>query len=85
MLKEKKEKLAHKYGLQIETEKYIDSLYYYDKYGSSACWMNTKDVDKELKKHKSMSAKLWAAKENVRIRVLGFGWSDFAHPWSKMG
>ena len=58
---------------------------YYDKYGSHAYWMNVKDVDKELKRHNSMSAQLWAVKENIQIRVLGFGWSDFAHPWSNNG
>ena len=47
--------------------------------------MNVKDADKELKKHNNMSAQLWSLKENIRIRVLGFGWSDFAHPWSKNG
>ena len=83
--KRQKEKLAHEHGMTMATEKCIDSLYYYDKYGSHACWMNVKDVDKELEKHKSMSAQLWAVKENIRIRVLGFGWNDFAHPWSKNG
>ena len=24
-------------------------------------------------------------KENIRIRVKGFGWSDLSHPWSKNG
>ena len=80
-----KEKLAHEHGLQMATEKYIDALYYYDKYGSPACWMNVKDINREMKKLKSVSAKLSALKENIRIRVLGFGWSHFAHPWSKNG
>ena len=40
--------------------------------------MNEKDVDKELKKLKSVSAKLWAVKENIRIRVKGFGTADFS-------
>ena len=83
--KRQKEKLAHEHGLQMATEKYIDALYYYDKYGSPACWMNVKDVNREMKKLKSVSAKLSALKENIRIRVLGFGWSHFAHPWSKNG
>ena len=83
--KRQKEKLAHEHGLQMASEKYIDALYYYDKYGSPACWMNVKDVDREIKKLKSVSAKLSALKENIRIRVIGFGWSNFAHPWSKNG
>ena len=71
--------------MQKATEKYIDALYYYDKYDSHACWMNVKDVDKELKKLNSKAKKIWALKENIRIRVVGFGWSEFAHPWSKNG
>ena len=83
--KMKKEKIAHELGMKNATEKYIDSLYYYDKYGSSACWMKVSDVDKELKNLKSKSAKLWALKENIRIRVIGFGWNEFSHQWSKNG
>ena len=83
--KRKKEKIAHELGMKNVTEQYIDSLYYNDKYGSSACWMKVSDVDKELKKLKSKSAKLWALKENIRIRVIGLGWNEFSHPWSKNG
>ena len=46
------EKLVHKHGIQKKTEKYIDTLYYYDKYNYHACWMNVKDVDEELEKLK---------------------------------
>ena len=58
----------------MTAEKYIDALYYYDKYNYHACQMNVKDVDKELKNLKS-KAKKWALKENIRIIVIGFGWS----------
>ena len=84
-VKREKEKLAHEYGMKKATEKYIDALYYYDKYNSHACWMNVKDVDREVKKLKSKAKQIWALKENIRIRVIGFGWSEFAHPWSKNG
>ena len=79
-VKREKEKLAHEHGMQKATEKYIDALYYYDKYNSHVCWMNVKDVDKEVKKLKSKAKQIWALKENIRIRVLGFGWSELAHP-----
>ena len=47
--------------------------------------MNVKNVDREIKRLKSISAQHSALKEIIRIRVLGFGWSNFAHPWSKNG
>ena len=43
--------------MQKATETYMDALYYYDKYNSPVCWMNVKDVDKELEKIKSKSKK----------------------------
>ena len=55
--KREKERLVHKHGIQKATEKYIDVLCYYDTYNSHACWMNVKDVDKELEKIKSKSNK----------------------------
>ena len=39
----------------------------------------------EYGKLKSASAKLEALKEQIRIRVLGLGWSDLACAWSKDG
>jgi hypothetical protein len=33
----------------------------------------------------SATAKLNATKEQIRTRVLGFGWKDLHHPWSKNG
>ena len=38
------------------------------------------EMEKELEKLKSKSAKLAALKEQVRIRVLGLGWADLATP-----
>ena len=39
----------------------------------------------EYKKLKSNMAKLNAVKEQIRIHVIGFGWKDLHHPWSKEG
>ena len=39
-VKMEKEKVVHKHGMQKATEKYIDALYYYNKYNSHACWIN---------------------------------------------
>jgi hypothetical protein len=44
-----------------------------------------KVVSRELKKLKSESAKYNAVKENIMIRVKGFGWEWCKHAWSKDG
>ena len=39
----------------------------------------------EFLKLKSKTAKLDAVKEQIKIRVLGFGWDDLHIPWSSSG
>ena len=62
-----------------------DALYYHDMFDSAACWMNARQIDTELRKLTSNTAKIDALKENIRIRVIGLGWSDLATPWSRNG
>jgi hypothetical protein len=54
-------------------------------YFSPACWKTSAAVDRELNKLSGKTAKLQGLKENIRMRVLGLGWSDLATPWSKNG
>ena len=42
-------------------------------------------MDRELKRLNSKSAKLDGLKENIRMRVLGLGWTDLHTAWSKNG
>ena len=42
-------------------------------------------VNYELGKLTSKTSKIDALKENIRMRVLGLGWSDMATPWSRNG
>ena len=42
-------------------------------------------MNMELKRLGSKSAKLRALKDNIKIRVLGLGWSDLGTPWSRNG
>ena len=46
---------------------------------------NSGTSKKRVAKLSSYSARLEAAKEKIRIRVLGFGWDDLHHVWSKDG
>jgi hypothetical protein len=81
--KEKEDVLREK-GLEKASEEYIDAVYYHRMYNSYACWKNDpKVVTKELAKLSSDRAKYRAIKENIMIRVKGFGWDWCKHPWSK--
>eukprot|EP00965_Chrysotila_dentata_P179209 5918272-Pleurochrysis_carterae.AAC.1 len=59
-------------------EGYIDALYYFEEWGAASCWRTATQADAELAKLKSKSTKLAALKEQVRIRVLGLGWSKIS-------
>ena len=83
--KEKKEEVLKKRGFERASEAYIDGIYYHEMFNSQACWRTSGQMDRELKKLKSKSAKLNGLKENIRMRVLGLGWKDLATAWSKNG
>ena len=83
--KRRKEELARKAAMAKGQEAFIDALYYREMYDSAACWKTPAIVDRELVKLISKSAQLQALKENIRMRVLGFGWADLATAWSKDG
>ena len=83
--KRRKEELLKENENKKASEKFIDALYYYEMYFSPACWKTAKIVDREMQKLTSKSAKLNALKENIRIRVIGLGWGEFAASWSNDG
>ena len=83
--KRRKEELMKDNNKKKASESYIDALYYHEMYFSPACWKTENIVDHEPQKLKSKSAKLYALKEDIRIRILGLGWSNFSMTWSKYG
>ena len=55
-------------------------------YNSDVCWKGQQSIVKKmLGRLKSDSAKLEALKENIRMRVIGLGWKQFAITWSSKG
>lgn len=79
-----KDDLAKEKSLEKASEEYIDAVYYHRMYNSDACWKGEpRVVTNELGKLKSDAAKYRAVKENIQIRVKGFGWDWCKHPWSK--
>ena len=81
----RKEELAAEKGREKAGEGYIDALYYFEMWGSPACWKTPAKATAEYGKLNSTAAKLEALKEQIRIRVLGLGWKDLACAWSAEG
>ena len=68
------------------TEEFIDGLYYYSMYFPEACWKDDYQVVAiNLSRLNSDTARYNALKENILIRVKGFGWDWCKHAWSKNG
>ena len=83
--KQEKKAALLKERLEAATKAYVDKLYYREMFDSAACWKTCKQVDSELKKIKSPSGKKEALKDQIKMRVLGLGWEDCHHAWSKGG
>ena len=64
---------------------YANTLTYIKIYHLSVCQKTSANIQKEFSKLTSATTKKDAMKEQIRIRVLGFGWDDLYHPWSKGG
>ena len=69
----------------VHNRKKDKGVYYLEMFNSQACWRTSGQVDRELKRLNSKSAKLDGLKENIRMRVLGLGWKDLHTAWSKNG
>ena len=54
-------------------------------YHSSACWKTLEEVNRIFQKIVSTTQKLEAIKDQIKMRVIGLGWKDLHHPWSKDG
>ena len=54
-------------------------------YRSDACWKTVREVSNGVKVLKTKKDKYEALKENIKIRVIGFGWDQFHQAWSKDG
>ena len=70
--------------IAVQTE-YANALTYIEMFHSAACWRTKSDANTKYELLTSRAAKMDAVKEQIRIRVAGFGWKDLHHPWSKNG
>ena len=80
----KQETLRRKKLLAAQSE-YADALMYIEMFHSPACWRTARDIMRNFNKLRSETAQREAMKEQIRIRVIGLGWKDLHHAWSKNG
>jgi hypothetical protein len=81
---EKQQLLCEKKMLACQRE-YGDKLTYIEMSKSQCFWKTKAIANKEYKKLESKTAKLNAVKEQIKIRIIGFGWKDLHHAWSQDG
>ena len=82
--KQRKEEIRKEKNMEKATEEFIEALYYHRMYNSDACWKGSViRVTKGLKQLTSETARYDALKENIMIRVKGFGWEWARHAWTK--
>ena len=70
-------------NLENSTEEYIDAIYYYKMYFSEAGLKTNKEVMYVLGNSNYRTLKVNVLKENIRMRVKGFGWTQWDHAWTK--
>ena len=83
--KQKKKEALLKNKLKKAATAYAQKLTFLEMYHSSACWRTAQDVKKIFRQLTSKSAKLEAIKDQIKMRVIGLGWKDLHHAWSKDG
>ena len=82
--KQMREEIKKEKNMEKATEEFIKALYYHQMYDLDACWKGSVTrVTKGLKRLTSETAKYNALKENIMIRVKGFGWEWARHTWTK--
>ncbi len=66
-------------------KEYGNKLTYIEMANSPAFWKTKTIAKREFKNLASQTARLNAVKEQIRIRIIGFGWQDLHHPWCQEG
>ena len=80
-----KAEIAKEKVLQKATDNHIEAIFYNRMYRSDACWTIVHEVSNVINILKTKKDKYEALKEIIMIRVIGFGWDQFHHAWSKDG
>ena len=83
--KQNKQAMLKRHKLLGCQQAYANALTYIEMFHSPAGWQTKAIALAEFEKLTSKSSKLDAVKDQIRIRVLGFGWDDLHHAWSTKG
>jgi hypothetical protein len=83
--KKKKNDMLRAKKMIAAQRKYANALTFIDMYHSNACWSTLTIARRRFSELTSETARKEAVKDQIRLRVIGFGWSDLHHPWSKDG
>ena len=83
--KQNKQAMLRRNKLLGAQESYANALTYIEMFHSPAGWTTKPIALTEYEKLTSKSSKLAAVKDQIRIRVLGFGWDDLHYAWSTDG
>ena len=61
------------------------ALMFLEMFHSPACWRTVHEIHRNFNELGSDTAQREAMKTQIRIRVIGLGWKDLGHAWSKNG
>ena len=80
--KRDKEELLLQMNLEKASEKFIDVMFYYNKYIEGKCWMSVEDVEHGLSNIKGIVAQRDTLKDMITIYVKGLQWNQYHTKWS---
>ena len=81
----RRKRIEHEKNLQNAKEEYIKAWDLIEVYHSDRGWKKLSQAIRVMNSLSSEAARLKAIKEQITIRVKGFGWKEAAHAWSKGG
>ena len=81
----RRKQIEHEKNLENAKEEYIKAWDLIEIYHSERGWKRLSQALRVMNGLSSESARLRAVKEQITIRVNGFGWEEAAHAWSKSG
>ena len=79
--------MAKALRLEAATKAYAKAPTYINLFHSPFCWKTVTEAEDQFRKLGDLSETALedVVKEQIRIRVLGFGWSDLHCKWSEKG
>ena len=81
----RRKRVEHEKNLENAKEEYIKAWDLIDIYHSERGWKKLSQARRVFNSISSEPTRLKAVKEQITIRVKGFGWKEAAHAWSKGG